>query len=156
MKKEYVTAIAVAIAGLLWAILEFVAGFHSSRIELHATVTWFAFVPVILIYTWHYRTIKQQYREKLTWQKGVFSGLLVTGIAIPLNMIGFSLFYYLINPNLFNSFIKYSVDAKLLTVEDAGKYFTLSNYLIQIAIGTLILGILLSVILSLFFKTKAK
>lgn len=156
MRQEVKTAIWIAIAGFLWAILEFITGLHTSNIELHATITWFAFLPVLLIYIWHYRLMKKQYQHNLTWRRGFFSGLFVTGVTIPLSMIGFSLFFYLINPNLFSSFTKYSVDNKIMSAEEAAKNFSLTSYLAQIAIGMLIIGLLLSVILSFIFKSKSK
>lgn len=156
MRKEVKTAIWVAIAGFLWVILEFATGLQTKRIDLHGVFTWFAFIPVILIYIWHYRNIKKQYQQQLTFKKGFLSGMFVTGVAIPLSQIGFLLFYYLINPNFFSAFSKYTVDNKIMTTEEAAKYFNLSNYLVQIAIGMLAIGLLLSLILSLTFKSKAK
>lgn len=156
MRREVKTAIWIAFAGFLWAILEFVAGLHTSRINMHAVITLFAFLPVLLIYIWHYRRTKKEYQQQLTWQKGFLSGLFVTGVAIPLSQAGFLIFYYFINPKLFSAFTKYSIENKIMTAEEAGNYFSISNYLVQIAIGTLMIGLLFSVILSFIFKAKIK
>jgi hypothetical protein len=43
-----------------------------------------------------------------------------------------------------------------MTSAEAEKYFTLGNYLLQIAIGILLIGVVLSVILSFIFKSKTK
>jgi uncharacterized PurR-regulated membrane protein YhhQ (DUF165 family) len=156
MRREVKTAIWLALAGFIWAILEFITGLHSSNIKMHATITWFAFLPSVLIYIWHYKGLKKEKGGQLTWTRGFLSGMFVTGVAIPLSQFGFAVFYYLINPNLFSSFAKYSVDNKLMTSDEAAKYFTLSNYLVQIAVGILLIGLVLSVILSLIFKSKEK
>ena len=57
MRKEFKTALLIALAGFAWAVIEYITGFHSSRIELHSVITWFAMVPVLFIYIWHYRQI---------------------------------------------------------------------------------------------------
>lgn len=156
MRKEFKTALLIALAGFAWAVIEFITGLHSSRIELHSVITWFAMIPVLFIYIWHYRQIKKHSQGQLTFKKGFLSGMFVTGVAMPLSMIGFLLFYYLINPNFFTAFTNYSVENKIMTTEEASKYFNLNSYLVQIAIGILIIGLLLSLILSFIFKSKAK
>lgn len=156
MRKEAKTAIWVAIAGFAWVLLEFVTGLHTSNIDMHATVTWFAFVPTILIYIIHFEYLKKQMQDQLTFKKGFLSGTLVTFIAIPLSQIGFAIFYYLINPSLFSAFKNYSVQNQIMSADEADLYFNIGNYLVQIALGILIIGLLLSSILSFIYKSKTK
>ncbi len=156
MRKEVKTAIWVSVAGFAWVILEFVAGLHTSNIDMHATVTWFAFVPTILIYISHFEYLKKQTNDQLAFKKGFFSGIFITVITIPLSQIGFTIFYYLINPSLFSAFKVYSVQNNIMSAGEAELYFTIGNYLVQIALGILIIGLLLSSILSLIYKSKIK
>lgn len=156
MRKEFKTALLIALAGFAWAVIEYITGFHSSRIELHSVITWFAMIPVLFIYIWHYRQTKKHSHGQLTFKKGFLSGMLVTGVSMPLSMIGFLLFYYLVNPGFFSAFIKYSVENKIMTTDEAAAYFNIGSYLLQIAIGILIIGLLLSLILSFIFKSKVK
>lgn len=156
MRKEVKTAIWVAVLGFAWVVLEFITGLHTSNIEMHGAVTWFAFLPVILVYFWHYKYLNKKVPNQLTFKQAFFSGMIVTAIAIPLSQIGFAIFYYLINPNFFSAFKNYSVQTKIMDAGEADKYFTMSSYLIQIAMGMLLIGIVLSLILSLIYKSKVK
>lgn len=154
MSLEIRTAGWLAIAGFLWVVLEYALGMHSVRIDWHETITWFAFVPSIMIYIYHYRKLRQKHAGKLTVKKGLISGLLVTAVAIPLNVLAFTVYYYMINPNFFTAFINYTVDHKVMSRDVAASYFSMGSYALQIAVGTLFMGVLLSVVLSFIFKSK--
>lgn len=154
MRQEIRTAFWLAFAGFLWVILEYVTGLHTVRIKWHETLTWFAFVPTILIYTMHYRKIRQDHAGKLTFKKGLLSGLLATILAVPINLLGFVLYAQIINPNFFESFVNYMVDNKMMLRDTAVSYFSMGSYAVQIAIGTLFTGIMLSVVLSFIYRSK--
>lgn len=156
IKKEFLTAIYIALAGFVWAILEFAFGLHTTRIHLHETLTWFAVIPTLIIYLWHYSKGKKEVQHEFTFWRAFKSGAIVTVVASILSPITFSLFYYLINPNLFKSFQAHVVSTKTMSMEEAQHYFNLSSYLVQINIGILIMGLIISLFLSLIFKNKIK
>ncbi len=156
VQNEILTAFYLSLAGFIWAILEFVFGLHTTRIHFHATITWFAIIPTLIIYLWHYYKIKKINQAEFTFWKAFKTGAIVSIIASILNPIGFALFFYFVNPNLFNAFQLYVTEKKLMSLEEAKHNFNLSSYLIQICIGSLIMGLIISLILSLIFKNKSK
>lgn len=156
MKAALKSAIWISIAGFIWILLEYVTGLHSTRIHLHSSLTWLAIIPVILIYVWHYSNLRKQSATKLGIQKGLISGTIVTLLSIPLSLIGFTLYYYLINPGFFTAFRRYTVEQNIFSATEAEQYFTLRNYLMQISAGSVFMGIILTLVLTLIFSTKKK
>lgn len=156
MKAELKSAIGICIAGFIWVLLEYVSGLHNTRINLHSSLTWLAIVPIIFIYIAHFTGLSRKSTQKLTFKKGFFSGMMVTLFSIPLSQIGFLLYYYLINPNFFTAFRKYTVEKNMMSSTEADQYFTLRNYLIQISAGSIFMGIVLTLVLTLIFSSKKK
>ncbi|MGB4773409.1 MAG: DUF4199 domain-containing protein [Chitinophagaceae bacterium] len=156
MKAELKSALGISIAGFIWVVLEYVFGLHSTRINLHSSLTWLAIVPIIFFYIIHFRDLNRNSAQKMTFKKGFLSGMMVTLFSIPLSQIGFLLYYYLINPNFFTAFRKYTVENNFMSPTEADQYFTLRNYLIQISAGSIFMGIVLTLILTLIFSSKKK
>lgn len=156
MKIEVRTALLLSLIGFFWATLEFATGFHTTRINLHSKVTWIAILPIMVVYIYHYKKIKKLSNYQLSFKEGCKSGLITTLLSVPANITGFLLFYLIINPSFFENFKTYTIEKKIFSVSEASKYFTLSNYLLQIIIGSLASGLLLSLLLSLLHKINAK
>jgi hypothetical protein len=57
-----------------------------------------------------------------------------------------------INPNFFTDMIKYSVDNKKATLEQATDYFNFNSYLQMTISGGIFIGILITVISSLIIR----
>jgi len=108
-----------------------------------------------LIYVWHYFKLRANFAP-LDFRSGFISGAVVTLLASVLNLICFSIFYYFINPDLFNALQAYAVKSNLMTQQEAQQYFNLSSYLTQLFFGSLIMGLIFSLILTLIFKNKIK
>jgi hypothetical protein len=66
------------------------------------------------------------------------------------------IFDKLINPNFFTDFQNYAVEKGMLNMEQAKEYFNLKNYMIQSALGAMVMGTVTSAIVAAIIRTKKR
>lgn len=158
MKKfgiEIKWGILFAIIGLLWMVLEKALGWHDELLEKHMIYTnFFAIVAIAVYVVALLDKRKNFYGGKMTWLQGFLSGLgiaVVVAILSPLTQYITSVY---ITPDYFSNVIELSVEMGLKTQEEAEKYFSLKNYIIQSTIFAIVIGAVTSAIVALFVKKK--
>ncbi len=140
-----------------WSVLEKVAGLHDKNIEMHATFSAFFMLPAILVYFLAIRDKKHNYYDgNMNFSHGFMAGLWVTIFVAICNPLTQWLISFVITPEYFENVIAYSVENEMSTLEEATAYFNYQSYVIQGTIGTLIIGIVTSVILALLLKTRKR
>jgi uncharacterized membrane protein len=138
---------------LCWMLLEKTLGRHDEQIANHWWLTLF-FIPfAILMYVLLMREKRRRYyKNKLSWKRGFLTGCIMTVFVTLLSPLAQYITHNFITPQYFENVKNYSVTNDLMTIETANEYFNISNYMLQSAIGALVMGILTSAIVAIFMK----
>lgn len=140
---------------LLWMLLERLAGLHGEHIDKHATFSNFVAIPAIAIYVFALlEKRKKDYQGKMTYKQGFISGLIITLIVTVLSPLTQYITSTVIAPNYFPNIIEYSVQEEKMTREAAEAFFNLKSYMVQVLIGTPVMGLLTTAIVALFTRKK--
>lgn len=156
LKIEVKWAFVFIIMQLTWMLMERVLGFHDDKIDKHALVSSFIFIPSILVYVLALLDKRKNfYNGYMNYLQGFITGLFITlfvSIVSPLTQIIVST---LISPDYFTNVINYSVEKEIMNRDEAEAYFNLNNYVYLTIIATPIMGILTSALVALFtFKRR--
>ncbi len=137
-------------------ILEKVAGLHEEHIDKHLIYTNFIAIPAIAIYVFALLDKRKHfYKGAMTYKQGFITGLLITAIVTVISPLTQYITSTIITPEYFPNMISYSVETGKMTQEAAEEYFNLKNYLLQVIIGTPVMGILTTAIVAIFTKKKS-
>jgi hypothetical protein len=141
---------------LLWMLLEKLTGLHSTYIDYHLYLTNLFAIPAILVYVLALKDKKRNYYNgSMSYIKGFISGLIITIIVALLSPATQWIISYLISPEYFPNVIKRSVELGYYkTTEEAAAYFNFENYATQSVIGALVMGIITTLIVMLFIRSK--
>jgi hypothetical protein len=155
LKTEIKWAFIFVLALLTWTLIEMLSGLHSSRIHLHPYVTnLFAIVAIVM----YVKALKDKrdhdFNGKLTYKEGLISGSIITVIVTLFSPLSQVITHQLISPNYFKNMINYSVSNNLMTALEAETYFELKNYIVISVIGSLVMGLVTTLIVALFVKEK--
>jgi len=164
IKNELIAGILIALGTFIWFCLEYVSGLQDRYIDYHLYITNFAFlIPLIGI---HWSLKKRFYSfapGEFQMKDGLMSGVIVSVTAAFLTLPLLWGFFTYINPDFFNSMIAGAVKHAMLdggntirAIQDAQDYFKLDSYLIQTFTGTLMFGLLISLIVSFRFVKKSR
>jgi|CXWL01.1.fsa_nt_gi ABC-type Fe3+-siderophore transport system permease subunit len=144
--------ITIGIANTIWLFAEYFAGLHSIRnIDLFTKITPFAFLVPVIGLILIYLLLKRKQQLNIKYIKRVLKGIYITVGFSVVSVIGQLIYHLAINPSYFDTMIIYAKSKGEMNPE---KYFNLSSYLFQILTGSLILGLVGSLILSIFIKNQ--
>lgn len=160
MKKysiEIKWAILYAMMTLIWMFLEMLFGLHDKHIDKQDIAKTLIFIPIIAIYVFALRDKRNNYYSGvITYKQGFITGLIITLIIVFLSPLTQIITSNIITPEFFHNAIKCVVNEGLMSQEEAEKYFSLRNYIIQGIIGSAIIGLLTSAIVAIFIRTRKK
>lgn len=140
---------------LAWIYIEKLAGLHNEHIDKHPVYTNFIAIPAILIYLFAmFDKRKNFYQGQMSWKQGFICGLVITAIITLISPVTQLIVSEIITPEFFPNAIKYSVSTGYLKQEEAEKYFSLGNYIVQGLIGAPVMGIVTSAVTAFFAKSK--
>ena len=140
---------------LTWMVLERLGGFHDVRIAQHAIVTNLVAIPAIAIYVFALLDKRKNfYQGKMTYLQGLLSGVVITLIVTALSPLTQYITSTIITPHYFSNIIDYSVREGKMTAEEAANYFNLKSYMIQVLIGTPVMGLITSAVVAIFTRKK--
>lgn len=142
---------------LLWMVLERAVGLHSSHIDKHLIYTNLFAIPAIAVYVFALRDKKARYYDgQMSYRQGLKSGTLVTLVVVIFSPLTQWLISTLITPEYFRNAIDYSVASGFFESRAAAEaYFNLQNYMKQSAIGALVMGIVTSLIVAYFVRSRS-
>lgn len=142
---------------LIWSLLERLLGFHDEHLDKHEYFSMLFFIPAILIYVLALKDKKNNhFNGQLNYKQGFISGLIITLIVTIFTPLTQLVITEVISPNYFENIINFSVEGGYDTLEDARAYFSYRNYAIQGTIFSLAMGIITSLIVPVFLKTKTR
>lgn len=161
MKKiqiEIKWAIIFTIVGLLWMLLEKLAGLHGKYIDYHLYLTNLFAIPAILIMVLALKDKKKNYfNGQMSYKQGLITGIILSVLIALLSPLSQWITSYVITPEYFPNVIKRSVEIGYYnSIAEAEANFNYKNYAIQGAIGALIMGILTTAIAMIFIRTKSR
>jgi len=158
MKKyaiEFKWAIIYITITLVWSLLERLTGLHSTYIGKQSFVSNLIIIPAAVIYVLALLDKKENYyRGFMNWRRGFRSGLILTIILVITNPFRQIIIYKLISPGFFINAINYATETGLFSVDEANQYYSLSSFMIEGFMYTLLGGIMLTAITSFFTRTK--
>lgn len=157
IKIEIKWALIFTLSMLAWMFFEKSMGWHDEKIADHATYTNFFAIPAILVYVLALLDKKKNfYSGVMSYKQGVISGLIITVIVTVLSPLAQYITSTIITPDYFPNVIEYAVSSGKMTQSDAEAYFNINSYMIQSVIGALVMGLVTSLIVAIFVKSKSK
>lgn len=157
IKIEIKWALIFTLSMLAWMFFEKSMGWHDEKIADHATYTNFFAIPAILVYVLALLDKKKNfYSGVMSYKQGVISGLIITVIVTVLSPLAQYITSTIITPDYFPNVIEYAVSSGKMTQADAEAYFNINSYMIQSVIGALVMGLVTSLIVAIFVKSKSK
>lgn len=141
---------------LLWMVLEKLVGLHDKYIDMQYYLTNLYAIPAILIYVYALLDKKKNfYGGQMNYLQGLVSGIIITLIITLFSPLTQWVISYVITPEYFTNVIEASVKGgHYKTIEDALKAFNYKNYAVQSTIFAFGMGIVTSLIVAFFVKTK--
>ena len=143
---------------LLWMLLEKLSGLHSTHIDKHLYLTNLFAIPAIWIFVLALKDKKKKfYNGQMDFKQGFISGVIITLIVTLFSPLTQWIISYVITPEYFPNVIEHSLKTGYYeTRDEAEAFFNYKNYALQSTIGALAMGIVTSLIVAFFVRTKNK
>lgn len=143
---------------LLWMLIERLAGLHDQYIAKHQYLTMLYSIVAISLYVFALLDKRKTfYKGVMNYKQGLITGLIITVIITILSPLTQWIISNVITPNYFNNVIQYSVDTGYhKSIADAEAQFNYKNYAVQSTIGSLIMGIITTVVVAIFTRNSYK
>lgn len=156
IKIELKWTILFVLMSLIWMILEKVSGLHSRYIDYHLYLTNLFAIPAVWLYILALKDKKKKhYGGNMSYLQGLISGILLTVFIAILSPLTQWVTSFVITPEYFPNVIKRSVEIGYYsTTEEAEANFNYTNYAKQGFIGALVMGLLTTLIVMVFVRSK--
>lgn len=142
---------------LLWIFMEKLGGLHDRYLEQQQFVTMLVLIPSIIIYILAIRDKKKNYYGgNITYKQSFISGLILTLFVVLLSPINQLIASCIITPDYFANVIAHTVKSGIFTQEQAEAQFNIKSYIITSIIGGLVTGVIFSLVISIFTRTKTR
>ncbi|WP_339837577.1 DUF4199 domain-containing protein [uncultured Flavobacterium sp.] len=155
-KIEVKWAVIFSVSLLIWMYFEKTMGWHDEKVKFQPIYTMlFGVITIIIFVLALVEKKKNYYHNKIDWKQGFLSGAILSLLIALLTPVVLFITFEYISPDYFTNIINYKTENSKMTLEDAQKYFSLSNYMYTNTFSTLSNGIVVSAIISYFIKSKA-
>ncbi|WP_158963968.1 DUF4199 domain-containing protein [Myroides fluvii] len=160
MKKisiEIKWGIIFSIVGLLWMVLEKVAGLHGPYIDYHLYLTNLFAIPAVVLMVLALKDKKKNFYDgDMNYGEGMLSGVVLSLVIAILSPLTQWITSYVITPEFFPTVIKRAVELGFYANEaDATSYFNYGNYARQGFLMALMMGVITTAIIMIFLRSKA-
>lgn len=145
MRSDPIIIAAGLFSGLgaaLWTMLEYALGWHNQYLEVGAKTGYIALVFPVAAIIWALTAIRRAQGGQLTLKQAVICGLGMSAISAFVGMIFFYIYYTWINP------------AFIVAMRARGHEVDVLAQLLAVAIGSLLVGLFLSVVAGIFLRSK--
>jgi len=157
IKVELKWAIIFTIMSMLWIMLEKLTGLHDENIEQHPIYTNMYAIPAIIIFILALKDKKKNFFQGHASYKHLFiSGLILSLMIALLAPLSTYVSVEFITPEYFDNAIKMSVEQNMMEQIEAEEYFNTSNYMFQNLMFAPIMGIVTTLVVSIFLRSKSK
>lgn len=154
-KIEFKWAILFSLSLLVWMAFEKTLGWHTEKIGFQPIYTMlFGFIALLLYVLALLDKKKNYYNGTMDWKQGFLSGAILSLIIAAFTPITQYITFEVISPDFFSNIIQYKIEKKQMSLADAEKYFSLSNYIYTNTFSTLSSGIVMAAIVAFFTKSK--
>ena len=140
---------------LLWMVFEKLMGWHGEKIEMHPVYTNFFAIIAITVFVFALRDKRRQLGGVMNWKEGFIAGAIISVVVALLSPLSQYIVHAFLSPEYFPNAISYAVENGKMDQQAAAAYFSLKSYIVQAAIGGLIMGLITSAIVALFVRTTA-
>lgn len=155
-KIEFKWAVIYSICLLIWMYFEKTMGWHDEKVKFQPIYTMLFGIIIIIIYVLALLDKKKNYYNNfIDWKQSFLSGAILSLLVALLTPIVLYITFEYISLEYFTNIINYKIQNSKMTLEDAKKYFSLSNYIYTNAFSALSNGIVISAIISYFIKSKS-
>lgn len=143
---------------LLWMWLEKISGLHSTYLDYHLYLTNLFAIPAILMFVLALKDKKKNdYGGRMRYGQGVVSGIILSVMVALLSPLTQWMTSYVITPEYFPNVIRRSVETGYFkTNAAAAAHFNFQNYAIMGALNALVMGIVVTLVVMLFLRTKKR
>ena len=141
---------------LVWMVLERLVGLHDTHINLHQYLTMLFLIPAIWIYVLALKDKKNSfYNGQISYKQAFVSGMIITVIVTIVSPLTQWVISEIITPHYFENVIAHAVKTGYYTsLEEAQAYFNYNNYAKQSVIGAFVMGLMTTLIVAFFVKSK--
>lgn len=154
-KIELKWAVIFSACLLIWMYFEKTMGWHDEKVKFQPIYTMlFGFIAIVIYVLALVEKKKEYYESKIDWKQGFLSGAILSLLVAFFTPVVLFVTFEYISPDYFTNIINYKIENSKMTLEDAQKYFSLSNYMYTNTFSTLSNGIVISAIISFFIKSK--
>lgn len=155
MQTEIKWSLIFAAVSLLWTLLLQVLGVHDKHIAWHPYISLMFFIPAVGMYVMALREKRNVLGGRISYKSACISGIVMAVVITVLSPLVQWIIHRVIAPGYFRSVIDYSVKSGYMTLEQAQANFNLRSYLVQATVGALIAGLLTTLVVAAFVRTKA-
>ncbi len=153
MRTELKYGLIIGLLSAAWVMGEYAAGLHTDLIEYHPIVTWFGMLIPIIGIVLALKEKRALQGKSLTYGQGVLTGFIVSVITALIGSLFFYIYIEIINPDFFPAMIAGArdqaetagLDADMAR-KNAEMYFNMKSYLMQTFFGSIIFGLVVSLI----------
>lgn len=145
-------ALVFALATLGWLLVERVFGLHTTRIELHATLTILYAIPATAVYVLALRDKRKSLGGAMTYLQGLVSGAWITLFVTLLNPLTQTVALMVVTPAFLENMAAYSVSSGALSLAEAESYFSLGNYIKQGLAASPVMGAVTTAVVAFFMR----
>jgi hypothetical protein len=136
-------------------VMEKLGGYHDKNIAQHALITNFIMIPAISIYVLALKEKKNKdLKGLMTYKQGLKSGFILSILITLLGPITQSITSLVITPDFFKNITTLTVANGEMSQEAAEQYFTLKTYIIEGLMFAPVVGIMTTLIVAFFVKSK--
>jgi uncharacterized protein YacL len=130
------------VGAALWTLFEFIMGWHNQHLEVGARTGFIAVIFPILAIVWALGATKRSQGGNLSLAQAVKLGLAASAVSAAIGIIFFYIYYSAINPR----FIE--------LIKAQGQNIDVPSQLVAVAAGSLIFGLVISLIAGAFMRTR--
>lgn len=126
----------------VWTVFEYAMGWHNEHLETGAATGFIAIIFPIAAIVWALRATKTSRGGQLRLKQALMCGLAVSAISAAIGIIFFYAYYTYLNP----AFIE--------AMAARGQEVDITAQLVVVAIGSLVVGLLISGLAGFFMRTR--
>ena len=147
-------ALVFSLACLMWNSLEEYTGLHGSRIEIRETISLLFAIPASVVFILAIREKRHDiHHGSISWLETFHCGMILTAFIVLLSPLVQYVSWSLIASKYFSNAIVHAVESGSMDYLNAHFFYSLKNFILQGMFGFLIMGFVVSVILSTVYST---